>query len=191
MAGRSVGGALLVIAAGVLVVTVDVHAGGRSASCGSGWDVVAGRAGWRQWWAQDLADPIAGARLLRTNDCAGAVNAHIVLSAVLAAIAVAVFAFAAAIGPRRLPATGFARRLHLLGTVVTLVGGALTLAGLAGIALLTSDPDATLFLYVSRPTVVLLGLLLLLPAVLLVVLGQGARMLAEQLRHEEAIDESP
>ena len=44
-AGRSVGAALLVIAAGVLVITVDVYAGGRFASCGSGWNVVAGRSG--------------------------------------------------------------------------------------------------------------------------------------------------
>ena len=79
----------------------------------------------------------------------------------------------------------------MLGTVVTLLGGLLTVAGLTGIALLTADPDATLFLYVSRPTVVLLGLLLLLPAVLLVVLGRGASVLAEQLAREGTVDESP
>lgn len=175
-------------------MTVDVHAGGRSASCGSGWDVVAGRSGWRQWWAQDLADPVAGTRLLRTNDCVGAVNAHIVASTALAVAAVVAFAVTAVVGSRpwrRAARGGPARRLRVFGTVVTLVGGLLTVAGLTGIVLLTANPDATLFLYVSRPTVVLLGLLLLLPAVLLVVLGRGVSVLAEQLDREEAVDESP
>lgn len=186
-AGRSVGAALLVVAAGVLVVTVDVQSGGRSAPCGSGWEVVSGRSGWRQWWAQDLADPVAGAPLLRTNECVGAVNGHIVVSTMLAVGAVTAFAISAVVGWRRRPRAAYsgpARRLHMLGTVLTLVGGVLTVAGLSGIALLTADPDATLFLYVSRPTVVLLGLLLLLPAVLVVVLGRGAILLAEQLGRE-------
>ena len=137
---------------------------------------------------------MAGAPLLRTNDCVGAVNAHIVVSTVLTLGALAAFAINAVMGSRRLPRvarSGPARRLHVLGTVVTLVGGLLTVAGLFGIALLTADPDATLFLYVSRPTVVLLGLLLLLPAVLLVVLGRGASLLAEQLGHEGTGNESP
>lgn len=193
-AGRTVGAALLVIAAGVLVVTVDAHAGGRSASCGSGWDVVAGRSGWRQWWAQDLADPVSGAPLLRTNGCVGAVNARIVVSTVLAVGAVAAFAVTAMLTARRRPSSarsGPARRLQVLGTVVTVLGGVLTIGGLTGIALLTADPDATLFLYVSRPAVALLGLVLLLPAVLLIVLGRGASVLAERLAREETVDESP
>lgn len=192
-AGRSLGAALLVVAAGVLLVTVNVHAGGRPASCGSGWDVVSGRSGWRQWWAQDLADPIAGAPRLRTNDCVDAVNAHIVVSTVLGVAALAALAVAAVLGPRGWPPRAVRsrpiQRLHRLGTVTTVLGAVLTLAGLTGIALLTADPDATLFLYVSRPTVVLLGLLLLLPAVLLVLLGRGVSMLAEQMGHRETVDE--
>ena len=190
-AGRSVAAALVVLAASVLVVTVDVHADGRSASCGSGWDVVAGRAGWRQWWAQDQADPVAGKPLLRTNDCVGAVNAHIVAATVLVLIAVAIFAAAALAGPHR--GSGGAgrppaRRLRVLGAAVTVTGSVLTVAGLTGVALLTADPAAPLFQYVSRTTVVLLGLVLLLPAVLLVVLGRTA-VVAEALDRDRTTDE--
>ena len=192
-AGRSVAAALVVLAASVLVVTVDVHADGPSASCGSGWDVIAGRAGWRQWWAQDQADPMASKPLLRTNECAGAVNAHIVAATVLVLIAVAIFAAAALAGPhRRSGGAGTQpwRRLRVLGAVVTVTGSVLTVAGLAGVALLTADPAAPLFLYVSRTTVVLLGLVLLLPAVLLDVLGRTANVLAEELDRDRTTDES-
>ena len=190
--GRSVAAALVVLAAGVLVVTVDVHAHGRSASCGSGWDVVAGRAGWRQWWAQDQADPVAGKPLLRTNECAGAVNAHIVAATVLVLVALAIFAAAAFVGPQRRPGGAGrwpARRLRVLGAVVTVIGSVVTVAGLTGVALLTADPAAPLFLYVSRTTVVFLGLVLLVPAVLLVVLGQAASVIAEGLDPDRTTDE--
>ena len=82
---------------------------------------------------------------------------------------------------------GPARRLRLLGTAVTILGGLLTAAGLAAIALLVADPRAPLFLYVSRPVVVLAGLLLLLPAILLIVLGRAAGMMARCLAHPEEV----
>jgi hypothetical protein len=47
------------------------------------------------------------------------------------------------------------------GAGVTVLGGVLTVAGLAGLALLTANPGVSLFLYVSRTAVVLVGLLLL------------------------------
>jgi hypothetical protein len=75
--------------------------------------------------------------------------------------------------------------LRLLAAAVTALGSALTVAGLVGIALLTADPHAPLFLYVGRPVVVLAGLLLLLPAVLLIALGRGAALLADQLSRSE------
>ena len=191
-AGWSVAAGLVVVAASVLVVTVDVHSDGRSTSCGSGWDVVAGRAGWRQWWAQDQADPVAGKPLLRTNDCVGAVNAHIVTATVLVLLALAIFAAAAFVGPqRRSGGAGrrSARRLQVLGEVVTVIGSVLTVAGLTGLALLTADPAAPLFQYVSRTTVIFLGLVLLLPAVLLVVLGRTASVIAEALDRDRTTDE--
>jgi hypothetical protein len=191
-AGSSVAAALAVVAAAVLLITVEVRGGGRSVSCGSGWDVVAGRSGWRQWWAQDQADPVAGNRLLRTNDCVGAVNAHIVAATVLVVIALAVCTAAALAtrrgGPDEVDSPP-ARRLRRIGMSVAGIGAVLTGAGLTGIALLTADPAAPLFLYVGRTTVVLLGLVLLLPVVLLVVLGRAASLLAEGLDRDRTTDE--
>ncbi len=73
----------------------------------------------------------------------------------------------------------------------TVLGVLLTAGGLAGIALLVADPNALLFLYVSRPVVVLAGLLLILPATLLIVLGRGAGLLADHLARAEATHETP
>ena len=190
--GWSLGAVLLIAAAAVLGLTVDVHAAGGSAACGSAWDVVSGRSGWQQWWALDQADPVAGAPRLRTQECVDAVNARVVGAALLATGAVAAFGAAAVLGARRpdRPVTGSARRLRRLGTAVTVLGVLLTVGGLIGIALLVADPNATLFLYVDRSVVVLLGFLLLLPALVLVALGRGASMLAEYLADGGATDET-
>ena len=163
-------------------------------ACGSAWDVVAGRAGWPQWQAADLSDPAAGrgGRLDRTLRCPGAVNGRIVSSGGLALGAVALVSageFAALRSARRAGSAGPgpARRLRLVGTAVTVLGALLTAAGLAGIALLAADPRAPLFLYVSRPVVVLAGLLLILPAILLIVLGRAASVMAGYLAHPEEV----
>jgi hypothetical protein len=89
------------------------------------------------------------------------------------------------------PVPGRARRLRRLGTAVTILGVLLTAGGLAGIVLLVADPSAPLFLYVSRPVVVLAGLLLILPAILLTALGRGASLMADYLAHPEATRETP
>lgn len=193
------GTVLLVLSGVALLLQVAVHGAGTPAlACGSGWDVVAGRTGWQQWWAADLSGPAGGreGRLVRTLRCPGAVNGHIVTSGGLALGAVALVSageFAAWRSARRTrPALpGQARRLRRLGTAVTLLGALLTAGGLAGIALLVADPHAPLFLYVSRPVVVLAGLLLILPAILLIVLGRAARLMADYLAHAEAIRETP
>ena len=159
-AGWSAGIALLIVSGLVLLLQVSVPgavAGTAPRACGSAWDVVAGRAGWPQWQAADLSDP-AEARiggLDRTLRCPGAVNGRIVTSGGLALAAVALVAageLAALRSARRAGSArpGPARRLRLLGTAVTILGGLLTAAGLAAIALLVADPRAPLFLYVSR-----------------------------------------
>ena len=194
-AGWSAGIALLIVSGLVLLLQVSVlGAGTPPRACGSAWDVVAGRAGWPQWWAADLSDPAVarGGRLDRTLRCPGAVNARIVTTGGLALGAVALVSAGelAALRPARRagPARpGPARRLKLLGTAVTMLGGLLTAAGLAAIALLVADPRAPLFLYVSRPVVVLAGLLLLLPAILLIVLGRAAAMMAGYLAHPDEV----
>ena len=194
-AGWSAGIVLLIVSGLVLLLQVSVPGAGiPPRACGSAWDVVAGRAGWPQWWAADLSDPAEarGGRLVRTLRCPGAVNGRIVTSGGLALGAVALVSaveFAALRSARRvrLAVPGPARRLRLLGAAVTILGVLLTAAGLAAIALLVADPRAPLFLYVSRPVVVLAGLLLLLPAILLIVLGRGASMMAGYLAHPEEV----
>ena len=199
-AGWSAGFVLLIVSGLVLLLQVSVPgAGTPPPACGSAWDVVAGRTGWPQWWAADLSDPAEarGGLLVRTLRCPGAVNARVISSGGLGLGAVALVSageLAALRSARRVrPAPpGPARRLRLLGTVVTSLGGLLTAAGLAGIALLVADPRAPLFLYVSRPVVVLAGLLLLLPAILLIVLGRAVSVMAGYLAgQEEATRETP
>ena len=183
-AGWTVAAALLVVAGAVLLVLVDVPGATRSGSCGSGWDVVSGRVGWPQWWSQDLADPIGrgDGGLVRTVRCPGAVNDRIVTSGVLAVAAVVVAAVGELVQRRRsprAPAPRAYRRLRALGTTLTVLGGLLTAAGLVAIALITADPHAPLFLYVSRAAAVLAGLLLVLPAIVLTALGRGLRLWAD------------
>jgi hypothetical protein len=199
-AGWSAGCILLIVSGLILVLQVSVPgAGTPPRACGSAWDVVAGRAGWPQWWAADLSDPAEGrdGQPVRTLRCPGIVNARIVISGGLALGAVALASageFAVLRRARRVrPAgPGPARRLKRLGTAVTILGALLTAAGLAGLALLVADPGAPLFYYVSRPVVVLAGLLLILPATLLIVLGRAASMMADHLAHpEEVLRETP
>lgn len=195
----SAGTVLFVLSGVVLLLQVAVHgAGTPSRSCGSGWDAVAGRAGWPQWWSADLSDPAEGhgGQLVRTLRCPDAVNGRIVTSGGLALGAVALVSageFVARRPARRVrPALrGPARRLRLLGTAVTILGGLLTAGGLAGIIMLVADPRAALFLYVSRPVVVLAGLLLILPAILLIALGRGLSLMAAYLAHAEATRAGP
>lgn len=191
------GAVLLAVALTVLLLGVPVQgAAGRSASCGSAWDTMSGRTGWREWWAQDLADPVDGSgRLVRTLRCPDAVDGRIVLAGVLAISAVVIVAAGEVAGRWRRresrAAQGSAHRLARLGMVLTLIGALLTAAGVAGLALLTADPHDPLFLYVSRPVVVLAGLLLLLPAVLIVVLGRVVSATAAQLHTQEYGDAPP
>lgn len=189
----SAGALLLVIAGVVLLLQVSVHdAGMPPRACGSAWDVVTGTGGWQRWWAADLSDPAEaqGGQLVRTLRCPGAVNGRIVTSGALAAGAVAVVSageVAVLLRARRVRAAshGPASGLKLLGTIVTLLGTLLTAGGLAGIAILVANPSLPLFLYVSRPVVVLIGLLLLLPAILLIALGRAVGLLAGHLAPAE------
>lgn len=193
------GAALLAVAGVVLMLQVQVHgAGTPSRSCGSAWDVIAGRMGWPQWWSGDVADPAAGRgiQLVRTLRCPDAVNGRILAAGGLTLAAVGVVAAGELVTRRRMrtarpAATGVAGRLRMLGAILTVLGGLLTAGGLAGIALLVANPASPLFWYVSRPVAVLAGLLLLLPAILLVAIGRGASLMAGHLADVEANREKP
>lgn len=183
---RVAGTALLAATAALFFSsTTATRHGSPTVGCGSGWDVVAGRAGWRQWLADDLADTRLTARFVRTDACPGVVNAHLLVAAALAAAALLVLIAGEYLGRPAPTGPGgrhdSARRLRGFARAVTALGVALTAGGLTGLALLTADPTSPLFLYASRPAVWLCGCLLLLPAVLLIALGRAAHLLAGHL----------
>ncbi len=195
----SAGVLLLIIAGVVLLLQVSVRdAGVPPRACGSAWDVVTAGGGWQRWWAADLSDPAQarGGQLVRTLRCPGAVNGRIIAAGCLAIGAVTVVAAGEVAVLRHarqsrsaMPAA--VSRLRLLASIVTVLGVLLTAGGLAGLAILMASPGLPLFLYVSRPVVALIGLLLLLPAILLIALGRGASLLAACLAHPEPPRETP
>jgi hypothetical protein len=174
--------ALFVFAALVLLEQVEVHRAGVTRSCGSGWDVVAGRAGWQDWWAEDLSDPAvpatAGRGLVRTAACPGALNRRTALAGTLASAGVVALLAGEILGRRRgerPPGPMASRRaLHRAGTALTAGGAVAGIAGAAALALLLADPHAPLFLYVDRTVVALAGILVLQPAIVAVALGRAA-----------------
>ncbi len=194
-AGRTVGLVLAVIAGVLFFLQVGVHApGSGTRSCGSSWDVVAGRTGWQQWWSEDLAEaptPAASA-LVRTLDCPAAVNQQTLVSGGLVVAAVATVAIGELAGRRHKRQRGAQRqarsRLRTLSAVLTGVGLLLTVTGLVGIALLVANPNAALFVYVSRPVVALVGSLLVIPAVFIAALGMTARAAADYVEGERGSD---
>ena len=118
------------------------------------------------------------------------------MSGVLLASAVAVLSAGEIAGRRQArgsqpPLGGATGRLRVFGRTLTILGGLFTIAGLVGVALLVADPRSTLFLYVGRPVVVLAGLLLVLPAIFLTVLGRSTVLLADHLRGQgDKVDEA-
>lgn len=190
----AVAAALLIAAGSVLALQVEV--GSAGVSCGSSLDVISGRTGWEEWWAQDLADPAdeAGGRLVRAEDCAGAINARTAIAGVLAVAAAAV-AVAGEVVARRRPAqpgraTGPspAQQLRRLGTVLGLVGAALTVGGLVAILFLVADPDSTLFLYVDRLVVTIIGAIVLIPALALAFAGRALDLAGRHLARSQQDD---
>ena len=160
----AVGGALVVVACVVLLRQATVSVGATGASCGSAFDVVAGRVGWRDWWSADVAEAPVGSppAFTRAKECARSVNAALALAGGLTVLALAEVAAFETVRARRLhvrvrqlrPAE---QRMRRLGWIVTAAGAVLTVAGAIGLVLLVADARSTLFLYVGRPVVASLG----------------------------------
>jgi hypothetical protein len=194
---RVIGSALLVSA--VTAVSLQVHVGGAGASgrsCGSSLDVITDRSGWEVWYAQDAADrPAAPAdRLLRTIRCPAAVNARSVAAGVLAGAGVGVLVAATAVRRRSEPPAPprgeLAARLHRLGSVVTILGAVLVVAGLAALAVVLANREAALFIYVRRSLVAAIGTVVLAPVVALVAGGRALTLIARALDRPESGDET-
>ncbi len=187
--GRAVGALLIVIAIGVVLMEVDVPTGETTrGSCGSAFDAIAGRTDWEVWRAQDFDTPVTTSTnsLPRTEQCPDEVNRRILLAGGLVIAVIAVVTAAELLDRRGAEPSRAAKgdpvdRLRALGLYVMVAGGALTLAGLVGIVLLVADPESSLFLYVNRAVVALIGLVVLLPAIALMVAGRALALLAGAL----------
>lgn len=181
-------------------VTNDVDTATRT--CGSAFDTFADRSGWDVWWARDLDEPDSSLRtaLIRTNLCPSAINQRIVLASILGAFGVlsAILARRAAIGGRdRPPGTSVVGRadrvaagqIARLGRATSWSGALLSIAGAGAVVLLVADADSTLFLYVDRFVVVIVGLIVLMPTMALFVIGRSLVLLARYLpQHKTAPD---
>jgi hypothetical protein len=193
--GAAVAAVLFAVAA--LLAVLDVRVAGRDGaarSCGSALDVVSGRADWQSWRAQDLLDLTAADSpsvvLTRAAACSAAVNDRTAWAGGLIGGACLLTAL---VWPWRAGRSARFRRRDStarLAVVVAVVGGVLTVAGLVGIGLLLANPDATLFVYVSRPVVGLIGLLLLTPAVALWLGGWALRVTARDANVDAGGDDS-
>lgn len=190
-------GAVLFVAAAT-VLALQVHVGGSGASgrsCGSSLDVLTDRSGWEVWYAQDVNDVPAGptTRLLRTLECPGAVNTRTIIAGILGAAGLAAVVAALTLRQTRtrhsesVEAT-MPMRLRRLGATVTIIGGLLTLTGLAALGLVLADRHATLFIYVTRPVVAALGLVVLAPVLALLIGGRALTILGRALENEESHD---
>ena len=198
--GRGIGAALAGASLVVLAWQVQVSGGPDGPlACGSAWDVIAGRVGWEQWWAEDLdaASGEVGASLSRTLECPSAVNVRMVVAGALAALAIAVLGTGEIVGGRRAPGGGTAdeasppsaaSRLRRLGLGVAVVGVLGAVAGLIGVALVLADPDSPMYLYVDRGVAALIGATLLVAPVALALAGWAAIIAARALEHSGGSD---
>lgn len=195
LALRLVGTVVLVAAVTVMVLQVRIGgAGPTGRSCGSSLDVITDRADWETWYAQDGIDGATSPAvpLLRTLRCPGAVNARTLVAGVLWAVGlVAVLASGwlrrSGMGAST-PSHTVAARLRRLGLVVSGVGVALVAAGLLALGVLLADRQATMFVFVGRPLVALIGLVVLTPVLALVAGGRALGLLARGLEEREARD---
>jgi hypothetical protein len=177
--------ALLLVIAGVLVLQqVRVtDTSGAAVACGSPFDVVVDRVDWRDWYAADLAragdGPVVFSRSMR---CPDALNSRLLLAGGLLVIGVVEVVTFEIVGTRRARSATPPRRRALpmqrLGNAAMVTGLIICVGGVGAIVRLVANPDSTLFLYVDRWVAVVIGLLILLPAVWLVVAGRALTLAA-------------
>ena len=193
-------GTTAIAVAGVVVTAIALILGfsnvevsgdaGATRNCGSAFDSAVDRSGWEQWWAQDLAEPDTAVRseLLRTTECPGAVNRQLAIVVIAGALGVSMLIVAGLRRRRdaapRTPPGGSA--LGRLGLVTTVVGTVLTAGGVVAIVVLVADAESTLFLYVDRGVVALVGLIVLVPTLALVVIGRAVTLVARHLGEADA-----
>ena len=181
-------GALLVGAVVVLQTQVDVGGTGHgdgTRSCGSSLDALTGRSGWERWWSADLDELSAGrsSQLTRTERCPDAINRHLWLSGIL--VVGSVFALGAVVWARpRGGARGGMNAMRRLGVSIVTIGALLTVGGAVALVVLVADPSSTLFIYVDRLVVSLVGLIVLVPALALIAIGRAIMLVGDRVDEE-------
>ncbi|MEL6890202.1 MAG: hypothetical protein AAFP84_01295 [Actinomycetota bacterium] len=177
--------ALLAGASVLLTTNVEVSndaVGTRS--CGSAVDSLVDRSGWEVWWARDLDEPdvTRRAELLRTTRCPDAVDRRLAVSGLLLAAACSLLVVRGvrrqADRPRH--AVHGRQRLDRLGRATRATGVGLGLAGVAATLMLVADAEATLFLYVDRVVVLVVGLIVIVPTLALVAIGHALTLVASE-----------
>ncbi len=182
---RLAGAVALVAAATVTLLQIRVGGPGSAGrSCGSSLDIIIDRTGWERWYAQDTVDA-PSPPLLRTLRCPSAVNTRTAIAGALAAAGV-VALFAAIYRQRgrteaRVGTSEEPSHLRRLGAIVTAAGTALTIAGLGALGALLANGRSTIFIFVGRPLVALIGLVVLAPVLALVAAGRAITLLADGL----------
>lgn len=182
-------GVVLLLASLVLLQT-QVEVVGASdpdgRTCGSALDALTGRSGWQEWWSADLDDQPAEqpSPLTRTEHCPDAINRHLWMSSLLGVVGV--FGLGAASWSRRPEdkVSGGMRSVRRFGTSIAVTGTLLTVGGVVALVALVADPSSTLFIYVDRLVVALIGLIVLVPAVALMAIGRVIMLVGERIPEE-------
>ena len=176
-----------------VTVTNDVESATRT--CGSTFDALTDRSGWELWWARDLDEPDESVRaaLIRTDLCPAAINQRIVLASIVGAlgISLAILAWLRAAGGRTTHrADRFSGdQIVRLGRATSWTGAALTIAGVVAVVVLVADADSTLFLYVDRLVVGVVGLIVLMPTIALFVIGRSLVLLGRYPEWPERVED--
>ncbi len=187
--GAALLGAALLVGAVVAVQTqVDVVGtsdGDGRRSCGSALDALTGRSGWERWWSADLDELPAGqpSQLTRTERCPDAINRHLWLSGVL--VVGSMFALGSVAWARpRGEARGGTDAMRRLGMSIVTIGALLTVGGAVALVVLVADPSSTLFIYVDRLVVSLVGLIVLVPALALIAIGRAIVLVSDRVAED-------
>jgi hypothetical protein len=177
---------LLLGAIVVLQTQVRVGAGdpdGRA--CGSALDALTGRSGWERWWSADLDELPAGqaSSLTRTELCPRAINNYLWVSSLLVAGGLSALGLVAW-ERARARGRGGSLSIRRLGTAIVTTGVLLTVGGAVALVVLVADPSSTLFIYVDRLVVALIGLIVLVPALALIGIGRAIMLVGERIPEE-------
>jgi len=74
--------------------------------------------------------------------------------------------------------------MRRLGVSIVTIGALLTVGGAVALVVLVADPSSTLFIYVDRLVVSLVGLIVLVPALALIAIGRAIMLVGDRVDEE-------